>query len=92
MSCVGILAGGGRLPLTVAESVSARGQPVHIVGIEGEAAPEIARFPHTWVNWGQIGRMVSTLRAEGADELVIAGGVSRPDLWRVRPEIGRAHV
>jgi DUF1009 family protein len=48
MSCVGILAGGGRLPLTVAESVSARGQPVHIVGIEGEAAPEIARFPHTW--------------------------------------------
>jgi DUF1009 family protein len=88
MSCVGILAGGGRLPLTVAESVSARGQPVHIVGIEGEAAPEIARFPHTWVNWGQIGRMVSTLRAEGADELVIAGGVSRPDLWRVRPDLG----
>jgi DUF1009 family protein len=88
MSCIGILAGGGRLPLMIAESVAARGRPVHIVGIEGEAAPEIARFPHTWVNWGQIGRMVATLHAEGADELVIAGGVRRPDLWRVRPDLG----
>ena len=55
---------------------------VHIVAIEGEADPEIARFPHTWVNWGQVGRMVATLRAEGATELVIAGGVRRPDLWQ----------
>ena len=49
----------------IAESVAARGESVHIVAIEGEADPEIARFPHTWVNWGQIGRMVATLRAEG---------------------------
>ena len=84
---IGILAGGGRLPLTIAESVVARGESVHIVAIEGEADPEIARFPHTWVNWGQIGRMVATLRAK-ADRLVIAGGVKRPDLRRIRPDVG----
>lgn len=88
MTCIGILAGGGRLPLMIAESVAARGEGVHIVAIEGEADPEVARFPHTWVNWGQIGRMVATLRAEGATELVIAGGVRRPDLWRIRPDAG----
>ncbi len=88
MTRIGILAGGGRLPLMIAESVAARGDGVHIVAIEGEADPEIARFPHTWVNWGQIGRMVATLRAEGATELVIAGGVTRPDLWRIRPDVG----
>ena len=88
MTRVGILAGGGRLPLMIAESVAARGDGVHIVAIEGEADPEVARFPHTWVNWGQIGRMVATLRAEGATELVIAGGVTRPDLWRIRPDAG----
>ena len=65
MTRIGILAGGGRLPLMIAESVAARGDGVHIVAIEGEADPEIARFPHTWVNWGQIGRMVATLRARG---------------------------
>ena len=88
MTRVGILAGGGRLPLMIAESVAARGDGVHIVAIEGEADPEVARFPHTWVNWGQIGRMVATLRAEGATELVIAGGVTRPDLRRIRPDAG----
>src|SRR5262245_25672584 len=88
MTRIGILAGGGRLPLMIAESVAARGEGVHIVAIMGEADPEIARFPHTWVNWGQIGRMVATLRAEGADRLVIAGGVKRPDLRRIRPDLG----
>jgi|SoiMethySBSTD1v2_1073268.scaffolds.fasta_scaffold02901_22 DUF1009 family protein len=87
MTRIGILAGGGRLPLTIAESVVARGESVHIVAIEGEADPDIARFPHTWVNWGQIGRMVATLRAR-ADRLVIAGGVKRPDLRRIRPDAG----
>ena len=88
MARIGILAGGGRLPLMIAESVAARGAGVHIVGIEGEADPAIARFPHTWVNWGQIGRMVATLRGEGGAELVIAGAVTRPDLWRIRPDAG----
>jgi DUF1009 family protein len=84
---IGILAGGGRLPLTIAESVIERGGSVHIVAIEGEADSGIARFPHTWVNWGQVGRMVSTLRKH-ADALVIAGGVRRPDLWKLRPDWG----
>jgi lipid-A-disaccharide synthase len=84
---IGILAGGGRLPLTIAESVIARGGSVHIVAIEGEADASVARFPHTWVNWGQVGRMVATLR-ERADALVIAGGVRRPDLWKLRPDLG----
>jgi len=84
---IGILAGGGRLPLTIAESVLERGGSVHIVAIEGEADPGVARFPHTWVNWGQVGRMVSTLRKR-ADAMVIAGGVRRPDLWKLRPDWG----
>src|SRR5262245_11964524 len=85
---IGILAGGGRLPLMIAESALARGRKVHIVAIEGEADPEIERFPHTWVNWGQIGRMLATLRREGGNELVIAGGVRRPDFWHIRPDAG----
>lgn len=86
-SRIGILAGGDRLPLTIAESVIAQGCSVHIVGIEGEAEAGIARFPHTWVNWGQVGRMVATLRRH-ADALVIAGSVRRPNLWKVRPDWG----
>jgi DUF1009 family protein len=88
MTRIGILAGGGRLPLTIAESVTARGQAVHIVAIKGEADPAIEHFPHTWVDWGQIGRMVMTLQEQGVQELVIAGGVTRPNLRRIRPDMG----
>jgi DUF1009 family protein len=84
---IGILAGGGRLPLTIAESVTAAGGSAHIVAIEGEADAHIARFPHTWVNWGHVGRMVATLR-QHADALVIAGSVRRPNVWRMRPDLG----
>ncbi len=85
---IGILAGGGRLPVLIAESVIARGGSVHIVGIEGEADEDVARFPHTFVNWGQIDRMVATLRSQGGGEMVIAGSVRRPDLWKLRPDAG----
>jgi UDP-2,3-diacylglucosamine hydrolase len=88
MSCIGILAGGGRLPLMIAESVIARGESVHIVAIEGEADPAISRFAHTWVNWGQIGRMVAALQTAGGEQIVIAGGVKRPNLWSLRPDAG----
>lgn len=87
MTRIGILAGGGRLPQMIAESVVARGDSVHIVAIEGEADAENARFPHTWVNLGQVGRIVATLRAE-AQHLVIAGSVRRPDMWKVKPDAG----
>jgi DUF1009 family protein len=85
---IGILAGGGRLPAIIAESVLARGGSVHVVGIEGEADADIARFPHTWVNWGQLGRMVATLQNARADALVIVGSVRRPNLWKLRPDLG----
>ena len=88
MTRLGILAGGGRLPLMIAESVGARGGHIHIVAIEGAADPDVARFPHTWVNLGQVGRIVATLSAEGRNELVIAGNVRRPDLRTIRPDAG----
>ncbi|HJU32258.1 MAG TPA: LpxI family protein, partial [Hyphomicrobiaceae bacterium] len=88
MTPIGIVAGGGRLPLAIAESVTAHGGSVHIVGLEGEADAGITRFPHTWVNWGQIGRMVDTLHREAGPQLVIAGGVRRPNLKKIRPDLG----
>jgi UDP-2,3-diacylglucosamine hydrolase len=85
---IGILAGGGRLPVLLAESLTVRGVGVHIIGLEGEADAAIAGFSHSWVRWGEIGRMLTTLRQEGCRELVIAGAVRRPDIWKLRPDAG----
>ncbi len=76
------------LPEQIAELTLARGRGVHIVGIEGEAGRGIERFAHTWVNWGGIGRMTSSFRAAGCQDMIFVGGVTRPDPRRVRPDLG----
>ncbi len=85
---LGILAGGGMMPCLVAERAEAAGRPVHIVALEGEADRAIERFSHSWVKWGEIGRMLQVLARAGCDELVIIGSVSRPDMSQVRFDVG----
>jgi len=85
---LGIIAGRGPLPCAVAAVASARGLPLHIVGIRGEAREEIERFPHTWVKWGEIGKMFRALDNNGCADIVIIGGVNRPDFSNVRLDLG----
>ncbi len=85
---VGILAGGGALPLSVARTIEAGGGAVHIVGIHGEAMRDIEQFSHSWCYWGGIGAMLRQFKDAGCRELVIAGTVRRPDFKSIRPDIG----
>jgi DUF1009 family protein len=85
---LGILAGGGSLPREIAEIATARGRGVLLVGIEGEAEPSFAPFPCASVNWGAIGGILAAFRTAGARELVLVGRVRRPDLRRLRPDLG----
>lgn len=85
---LGILAGGGSLPVDIAARIVAAGRQVHIIGIDGEAERTIAAFPHEFVNWGRIGRLLASFRQAGCRELVIVGSVSRPDLAKIRPDLG----
>jgi hypothetical protein len=85
---LGIIAGQGLLPCALAEAVAAHDIPLHIVAIRGEATEEIERFPHTWIKWGQIGKLFGALEKSGCRELVIIGGVNRPDFGNVRPDFG----
>lgn len=85
---LGILAGNGRLTVEVADEVRAAGRPVYLVGIEGNADPGIERHPHTWVGLGQLGAVLRAFRANGCREIVILGGVRRPNLQKLRPDAG----
>ncbi len=76
------------MPCEVADAVTRRGRAVHIVGLEGEAEPDIARFSHTWVNLGGVGAMLRAFKANGCRELVIVGRVKRPNLATIRPDLG----
>jgi UDP-2,3-diacylglucosamine hydrolase len=85
---LGIIAGGGPLPCVLADAAASRGLELHIVGIRGEAREEIERFPHTWMKWGEVGKLFSALDDKGCRDLVIIGGVTRPDLANVKFDLG----
>lgn len=85
---LGIIAGNGALPCAVAESLIASGRDVHIIGIRGEALPAIQSYPHTWIKWGEVGKLFVTLQGHGCRDLVIIGGVKRPDLANIKFDFG----
>lgn len=84
-----ILAGGGALPLEVAEAVRASGRRVVVVGIRGEADAGIEALGAQWVEWGQVGRLLDLLAAERCRDLLLVGGVvRRPDFRSVASDFG----
>jgi len=85
---LGIIAGRGSLPAFIADAATAGNVPVHIVAIQGEADPDIERFPHTWIKWGEVGKVFSALAKSGCKDLVIIGGVTRPHIKNVRIDFG----
>ena len=88
-----MIAGGGTVPLIVARAAADAGRPVLIVGLEGEADPGIADFPHHWQKWGHLGRLVDILRDHGSGDVVIVGGVTRrPDFRSIGLDMGTAKL
>jgi hypothetical protein len=81
---LGIVAGGGSLPLAVAEAVSRRGRPVVMFPMRGWADPAAERHPHHWIAVGQFGRLFRLARQEGCRDLVFIGGLTRPAISQVR--------
>jgi DUF1009 family protein len=82
---LGLIAGGGLMPVRVADAAAKAGRPVFCLLVEGYANPaDFARFPHEVVPLGAIGRMFAALRARGVRDLVLTGRVTRPSLLSFR--------
>lgn len=83
---LGIAAGGGPLPVELAEAALAAGREVFIVGVEGAAGRDIERFPHGWVRVGAMGRFLKLFKDAGCEDVVIIGPMNRPRLRDIVPD------
>ena len=84
---LGVVAGGGTLPLRVVQAASAMGRPVHVVVLEGHGDPAAyVGQSHVTLRWGLAAQMLSWLRQNGVREVVLAGKVARPSLLSLRPD------
>ena len=86
---LGIVCGGGSVPLAVADAVMRRGRSVVLFALRGWAdATTVASYPHHWITLGQFGRVCRLAREEGCREIVFVGGVIRPSIAQLRLDWG----
>ena len=87
MRKLGILAGGGRLPIELAERCAAVGRPVFVVRLKGFFDAELTRFPGLEAGVAELGRIFDLLRQAGCDAVCFAGIVRRPNLAALKPDL-----
>jgi len=85
---LGLIAGNGSFPLLVLDAARAQGHAVTVLGIEGEASPDVAaaaaREPVAdfhWVSLGQLGKALAILRDAGVSQAVMAGQVKHAKIF-----------
>jgi len=80
---LGLIAGSGRFPILVADGARHEGARVVALALAGEAPDVLAEHVERVyrVAPGQIGRMLRLLKQEGADRVIIAGGVHKTKMF-----------
>jgi len=87
MSKLGLIAGGGGLPLALAEHCSQSGRPCFVIRLRGFAEPTMDAFPGDVAGIAEIGRIVKLARDAGCEALCFAGLVRRPDFAALKPDL-----
>jgi DUF1009 family protein len=84
---LGLIAGNGRFPCLVLEAAHAQGRPVTVVAIKDEAEPPLVAAAEAcgaalhWVSLGQLGKVISVLKAASITEAVMAGQVKHVKIF-----------
>jgi len=89
---LGLIAGGGELPLAIARRCEAEGRPLYIVRLDGFADSHLERWPGATFGMAEIGGILKALKQQGCAAVCLAGTVSRPDFRRLKPDLKGASV
>jgi UDP-2,3-diacylglucosamine hydrolase len=84
---LGLVAGGGQLPLALAQRCTASGRPLFVLRLKSFADPALQRFPGAEVGLAELGRTFDLLRREGCEAVCFAGQVKRPDFSALKPDL-----
>lgn len=81
---IGLISGGGQLPLLLARAARASGKRVVAVGIKNEVNSQLAQEvdEYTVINLGQLGRLIKSLRSAGVERAIMAGSIGKTKLFK----------
>ena len=85
---LGLIAGNGMLPYRIIENLNKSDRAVYALGISGEVADEVSDNVNAWVGIGQLQLARDLMREAGVRDVVIVGGVRRPNLTTLELDDG----
>lgn len=85
---LGIIAGGGELPIALAEHCAAEGLAYFVARVAPFADAALAAHPGAAHDLGQMGARAEAMKAAGCDAIVFVGQVPRQDLSTLRLDAG----
>ena len=87
MNKLGMIAGGGMMPVEIIKHCNDTGREIFVVGIEPYAKEdELKDAPHVFCTMGEVGKMLKAFEKTGVREIVLAGGIKRPSFKELIPD------
>ncbi|RAK61130.1 DUF1009 domain-containing protein [Phenylobacterium hankyongense] len=87
MRKLGLIAGGGGLPVEIAEHCLRAGRPLFVVRLKGFAGPELAPYAGAEIGIAELGKCIKALKRAGCEAICLVGNVSRPDFSALIPDL-----
>jgi UDP-2,3-diacylglucosamine hydrolase len=84
---LGIIAGGGTLPVEIAAHCRAAGRPFVVMRLRGFADAALGTEPGHEVGLAELGKCIKLLKNEGVQAVCFVGNVSRPDFSALKPDL-----
>ena len=84
---LGLIAGGGGLPLEIAQHCERSGRPLFVVRLKGFAGSDLEPYAGATVGIAEIGKCLKALRRAGCQTVCLAGNVTRPDFTSLAPDL-----
>lgn len=76
------------MPADIVDVCQRTGRPFFVIAFEGQAEPDLyTGIPHMVVRLGAAGRTLKALRDNGVEEIIFVGGIKRPNLAQIRPDL-----
>jgi UDP-2,3-diacylglucosamine hydrolase len=90
---IGIIAGGGMLPVDLALECRNRGIETYMVGFKGQTDPVAMELgAHKWMSLGAVGLLISTFKDADITDLILIGSIKRPSLSTLKPDLKAAQI
>lgn len=86
MDKLGLIAGGGTLPVEIARHCERSGRPLFVIRLKGFAGSGLQSYAGAEVGLAEIGKCLKALKRAGCRAVCLAGDVARPDFTSLVPD------